>query len=57
METAVSGLWHGFGVALQLQNLVWYFAGVMIGNLVGVLPGMGNPGGAHVLQVLMMCKI
>ena len=37
----VVGLLHGFSVALQPQNLLWCFVGVMVGNLVGVLPGMG----------------
>jgi TctA family transporter len=32
---------QGFGVALQLQNLMWSFFGVLVGNLIGVLPGMG----------------
>ncbi len=39
--TAVQGLWHGFGVAFEPQNLFWCFVGVLFGNLVGVLPGMG----------------
>ncbi|MGS0744036.1 tripartite tricarboxylate transporter permease [Glaciimonas sp. GG7] len=34
-------LWAGFGVALQPHNLMWSFVGVLIGNLIGVLPGMG----------------
>jgi putative tricarboxylic transport membrane protein len=34
-------LWHGFGVALQASNLWWCFFGVIVGNLIGVLPGMG----------------
>ena len=37
----VLGLMHGFSVALQPHNLLWCFVGVMVGNLVGVLPGMG----------------
>src|SRR6201998_3161313 len=41
IETAVIDLWHGFGVALQPQNFMWCFIGVLIGNMVGVLPGMG----------------
>src|SRR5262245_58794145 len=31
----------GFGVALSLQNLVYCFIGVMVGTLIGVLPGIG----------------
>jgi putative tricarboxylic transport membrane protein len=34
-------LWQGFGVALQFHNLMWCFVGVLIGNMIGVLPGMG----------------
>jgi putative tricarboxylic transport membrane protein len=34
-------LWQGFGVALTPHNLMWSFFGVLIGNLIGVLPGMG----------------
>ncbi len=39
--TAFSDLGHGFGVALQWQNFLACFFGVLMGNLVGVLPGMG----------------
>jgi TctA family transporter len=34
-------LWFGFGVALQPHNILWSFFGVLLGNLIGVLPGMG----------------
>ena len=34
-------LWYGFGVAFQWHNLMWSFFGVLVGNLIGVLPGMG----------------
>ena len=36
-----SSLWLGFGVALQPTNLLFCFAGVFIGTLIGVLPGIG----------------
>jgi putative tricarboxylic transport membrane protein len=39
--TSLTDLWYGFGVALEPQNLMWCFIGVLIGNMVGVLPGMG----------------
>jgi TctA family transporter len=29
------------GGASERQNLMWCFIGVLIGNMVGVLPGMG----------------
>ncbi len=31
----------GFGLVTQPDNLLWCFAGVMIGMLIGVLPGLG----------------
>ncbi|MEI5997005.1 tripartite tricarboxylate transporter permease [Paraburkholderia bengalensis] len=34
-------LLYGFSVALQGSNLMWSFFGVLVGNMVGVLPGMG----------------
>jgi len=42
---ALSDLWSGFHVAIDYQNnfhnLLWCFVGVLVGNMVGVLPGMG----------------
>jgi putative tricarboxylic transport membrane protein len=38
---SLTDLWYGFGVALTPHNLMWSFFGVLMGNLVGVLPGMG----------------
>ncbi|MGE8491344.1 MAG: tripartite tricarboxylate transporter permease, partial [Paraburkholderia nemoris] len=38
---SILDLLQGFGVALQPHNLMWSFVGVLIGNLIGVLPGMG----------------
>ena len=39
--SALTDLWYGFGVALEPHNLMFCFLGVLIGNIVGVLPGMG----------------
>jgi TctA family transporter len=41
VETAFTDLWYGFGIAFEPHNLMYCFAGVLIGNMVGVLPGMG----------------
>jgi putative tricarboxylic transport membrane protein len=41
MTTGIVDLMHGFSIALEPHNLMWCFLGVLIGNLVGVLPGMG----------------
>ena len=41
MHQTLADLWYGFGVALTPGNLMWSVFGVLVGNLVGVLPGMG----------------
>lgn len=38
---SLSDLWYGFAVALEPHNLMWSFFGVLVGNMIGVLPGMG----------------
>lgn len=38
-----SGLMQGFAVALQPMNLLWCFLGVVLGTVVGVMPGLGPP--------------
>ncbi|MEP9351658.1 tripartite tricarboxylate transporter permease [Xanthobacter sp. KR7-225] len=37
----LSNLELGFSVALSLQNLMYCFIGVLLGTLIGVLPGLG----------------
>jgi putative tricarboxylic transport membrane protein len=37
----VTNLSLGFGVAFTLQNLLYCFVGVLLGTLIGVLPGIG----------------
>ena len=39
----LSGLAQGFAVALQPVNLLWCLVGVVLGTLVGVMPGLGPP--------------
>ncbi|HTJ57120.1 MAG TPA: tripartite tricarboxylate transporter permease [Devosiaceae bacterium] len=41
MWQSLLDLGYGFGLALQPQNLMWCFIGVLLGNLIGVLPGTG----------------
>jgi putative tricarboxylic transport membrane protein len=38
---ALGGLLTGFSVALTPANLFWCFAGVFLGTVVGILPGLG----------------
>ena len=39
-----NNLIFGFSVALSLQNLFYCFIGVLVGTLIGVLPGIGPLG-------------
>ena len=41
IQHSLADLWQGFGVALEWHNFMWAFFGVLVGNLIGVLPGMG----------------
>jgi putative tricarboxylic transport membrane protein len=47
--TAFEGLAFGFSVALQWNNLLACFVGVLIGTVVGVLPGIGPIGAMALL--------
>src|SRR5436189_1880826 len=38
-----SGLLQGFAVAIQPANLLWCFVGVLLGTIVGIMPGLGPP--------------
>jgi TctA family transporter len=37
----LSNLVQGFGIALSLSNILYCFIGVLLGTLIGVLPGIG----------------
>ena len=37
----LSGLFNGFSIALQPLNLLWCFACVFLGTVVGIMPGLG----------------
>src|SRR5258706_9648076 len=39
----LAGLMNGFAVALEPANLLWCFVGVLLGTVVGILPGLGPP--------------
>jgi putative tricarboxylic transport membrane protein len=45
----LAGLTNGFHIVLQLDNLFFCFAGVFVGTLVGVLPGIGPVGAMSIL--------
>jgi putative tricarboxylic transport membrane protein len=45
----LEGLAQGFGVALTAQNLLYCFLGVLLGTVLGVLPGIGSVAGLALL--------
>src|SRR2546423_8590893 len=50
----LSGLLHGFKVACTAQNLLMCTIGVVLGTVVGVLPGLGPPATIAMLLPLTM---
>ena len=38
-----SNIWLGMSVAFAPANLLWCFLGVLLGTVVGILPGLGSP--------------
>ena len=50
----LTGLAHGFAVALDPMNLFWCFLGVFFGTIVGVLPGLGPSATVALLLPLAM---
>lgn len=46
---ALAFLGQGFQVALQPQNIIWLFAGIALGLIIGVLPGLGGTSGVAIL--------
>jgi putative tricarboxylic transport membrane protein len=50
----LSGLLHGFAVACTAQNLLMCTIGVVLGTVVGVLPGLGPPATIAMLLPLTM---
>ena len=48
----IQSLFHGFGIALTLPNLVYMLVGITLGVLIGVLPGLGGANGVAILLPL-----
>ena len=48
----IQSLLHGFGVALSLKNVALMFTGVILGVIIGVLPGLGGANGVAILLPL-----
>jgi putative tricarboxylic transport membrane protein len=50
--TELSSLFQGFAVALTGYNIVLMFVGIVLGVLIGVLPGLGGANGVAILLPL-----
>src|SRR4249919_3983012 len=48
----IGNLFHGFAVVVQPFNLVLMFVGIVLGVIVGVLPGLGGANGVAILLPL-----
>ncbi len=48
----INSLMQGFAIALSFKNLVLMFAGVILGVIIGVLPGLGGANGVAILLPL-----
>ncbi len=48
----IQSLMQGFAIALSLKNLLLMFAGVILGVIIGVLPGLGGANGVAILLPL-----
>ena len=48
----LASLMHGFSVALTWQHILLMIAGVLLGVVVGVLPGLGAPNGVSLMLPL-----
>src|SRR3954471_16459714 len=51
MEELVN-LFHGFAVVLQPYNIMLMFVGILLGVIIGVLPGLGGANGVAILLPL-----
>src|SRR4026208_1526887 len=48
----IANLFHGFAVAIQPFNLMVMVVGIMLGVIIGVLPGLGGANGVAILLPL-----
>jgi putative tricarboxylic transport membrane protein len=48
----IFNLFHGFGVVLQPFNIMVMFVGIVLGVIIGVLPGLGGANGVAILLPL-----
>ena len=48
----IQSLLHGFVIALSFKNLALMFVGIILGVIIGVLPGLGGANGVAILLPL-----
>src|SRR6187401_1532302 len=48
----IANLFHGFAVVIQPFNLLLMVIGILLGVIIGVLPGLGGPNGVAILLPL-----
>jgi putative tricarboxylic transport membrane protein len=48
----IQSLLHGFAIALSLKNVALMFVGIVLGVIIGVLPGLGGANGVAILLPL-----
>ncbi len=49
---SIGDLMHGFAVVLSWQNFLYMLIGIMLGVIIGVLPGLGGANGIAILLPL-----
>jgi TctA family transporter len=52
MFEAIGDLFHGFGIVLAPFNIMLMFVGILLGVIIGVLPGLGGANGVAILLPL-----
>lgn len=50
-------LYDGFSVALTFDNLLWMVLGSVLGTLIGILPGLGNPAAALAILLPLTLRL
>ena len=50
----LDNLMLGFSTALTFENLLWCFVGVLVGTVIGLMPGLGSTTGIAILIPLTL---
>jgi putative tricarboxylic transport membrane protein len=55
--TVLHNLVDGFATAMSASNLLWMLAGAILGTLIGILPGLGNPAAALAILLPLTLRL